>query len=267
MPARCSLLLPLAASLAFCSCGGNVVVDPPALEAAGFAAAYAHAYCSTFGGCCAGMGRAPASGCEPEIASKIQADVDGSTSAGAVFDSDAARRCIEALEATACLTVKTAWLVVPDACEQIFKHKPTATGSLCSSRWECADAPPAQGRCEPFTAKGDSKCVLSTQVDPGASCLPTMPAPNEYLSCRFCESETGICWALGELGEPCVTGQNWGDTCVPGALCDRVHTKTCVKPKAVGEACDSVEECEGLACEEGHCQPILWAPDAACTPP
>lgn len=237
-----------------------MVVDPPPLEAAGFAAAYAHAYCGTLGGCCAGLGQQPASSCEATVASQVQADMDGATSAGAVYDGGGARRCVDALAALACPMLKTSVFLMPAECEQIFNDKPTAKGSPCSSRWQCADAPPAGGRCKL------QKCVLEIPVDPGAACVPSMPSPNEYLACKFCESETGVCWALGELGEPCITGQNWGDTCVPGALCDRVHTKTCVKPKAVGEVCNSVEECEGLACKDGRCQSILWVPDGVCAP-
>ena len=61
-----------------------------------------------------------------------------------------------------------------------------------------------------------------------------------------------------ELGEPCITGSTWVDTCAVGAVCDGTGTQRCVAPKPVGTECEAPEECEALACVDGRCREPLF---------
>jgi hypothetical protein len=75
----------------------------------------------------------------------------------------------------------------------------------------------------------------------------------------LCDPNQKRCMPLAALGEACITGSSFGDTCEAGALCDRMGTKRCIEPKPVGADCESIEECEGLACIGGVCREPLDA--------
>lgn len=104
----------------------------------------------------------------------------------------------------------------------------------------------------------------------GESCAPDPGTSEVYRGCAtplLCDPSTLTCRPLAELGEPCVTGTVYGDTCAAGAVCDRFGSKTCVEARAVGDVCDTQEQCEGINCKDGRCQSIGLVPDGVCAPP
>jgi hypothetical protein len=50
----------------------------------------------------------------------------------------------------------------------------------------------------------------------------------------------------------------YGDTCDKGSVCDRAGSHRCVESKAVGSACESLDECEMYACSDGVCAQPVW---------
>lgn len=244
---------------------GRLETSPATIDESHFAAAYAAAACRTFAPCCAVYGETPASDCEARQRDAIQANLARAVAVGAEYDSFAAARCVDDLGTVlaSCPTYKTA--TYPESCSAIFTHKPTPAGAPCSSPWECADDGAIRRTCW-TSVSGDTKtwCGDAPALTAGERCVDAADDRCEWP--LLCDSTgSGTCRPLAQLGEPCLTGPSWGDTCAAGAVCDRLGSKTCVAAKKTGEACERLEECEGLRCGNGRCAPPVAPYEGLCS--
>src|SRR5688500_8458792 len=69
-----------------------------------------------------------------------------------------------------------------------------------------------------------------------------------------CDDQTERCVARAARGQRCLTGQQWGDTCELGSVCDRLDTERCIEPIGEGEPCEDGELCESGNCLDGVCR-------------
>jgi hypothetical protein len=174
----------------------------------------------------------------------------------ASFDSAAAAACLAALEKAPCHLQKEAYAPV-SSCQQVYAGT-RALGDACFTPWDCA-ANETQGgytSCALALGQVEGVCVRRQRRAEGESCA----REKERVECNWpllCDEETEVCVKRPKLGEPCMTGASWGDTCAQGSVCDRMGTKRCVKPKPVGKPCETLEECEDLACVDGLCREPL----------
>jgi hypothetical protein len=175
------------------------------------------------------------------------------------FDAAAAGKCLDALETSSCLSQKSA-TALPEPCRKAIVGT-IALGEACATSLDCAPS----GRTDRYNIciggpKGaPSVCTRVDRRSAGQSC--GQPVDEVWSECTpplLCDTEREICVRRAKLGEPCLTGPLWGDTCDVGLVCDRNGSKRCVKPTPVGGPCTSVDECENLACVEGVCREPLF---------
>jgi hypothetical protein len=280
------LVVPTLAVLAGC---GHVVVVPVAQD--DFADAYAAAECSALAGCCTADGLLPGSACTSAVRAEIEVALDGATSAGAVYDPRTARACIDAIGAFfAACDVKLGPVQLPTVCSQVFTNKTTPPGAPCTSKWQCADGPSAEGACISSTSASGTippRCEQIVWLAEGADCRQSMPPPNTQRWCAaslVCNDELGgTCEKRTLLGEPCVAAVElgMGDDCAMGLVCDLFASKTCVPAKKAGDACTAIDQCQDFGCwasatagvgippgEVGTCQSLTsgWFPFACQAP-
>jgi hypothetical protein len=205
------------------------------------------------------------------VVEKIRERLIPPPSSGARFDADAARACIAGLQQVECSLLKTR-PSGPAACTDVYSRGHVALGELCTTPWECAEHPDGDAQCAGTTVgeNGISRhCVLVEIVGEGARCVSAADDGHTTFDCAptlLCDFEgSGTCVRRGELGEPCLVGSLWGDTCAVGSVCDRSGSQRCVAPRAVGEACEHGEQCEAYACHDGVClEPLFETSGGAC---
>jgi hypothetical protein len=178
---------------------------------------------------------------------------------GAEFNPAAAAACLALTKERGCSLLKDV-SARPDACRAVYAGGKRKPGERCRSEWDCAAQGPSGSHGSCLWAQGESQgtCVSARTLQEGERC--DSEVRNELTSCDpalLCNDRSGLCVRRARLGETCLTGVIWGDTCESGAVCDRRGTKRCVKPKAVGEPCEALEECDGLACVAGTCREPL----------
>jgi hypothetical protein len=179
--------------------------------------------------------------------------------ARATFDPEAAALCIAEIEASACQLFKES-VTGPESCGNVYTGT-VALGEACFTRWDCApsDLPDSYAGCLLGLGEESSVCTRVHLRKEGEDCA--WSAGEERVECErplLCDHEDDLCARPAKLGERCITGPLWGDTCEQGAVCDRTGTKRCVKPTPVGQACASIEDCEAQACVGGTCREPLF---------
>ena len=173
-----------------------------------------------------------------------------SQAVSAEFDAHAAATCLRQTRNAPCERAKES-ASSPKVCRQVFTRGTIKRGQACRSSWDCApsDEPDAFPYC-------DTTCKLWYTLPEGADCSPRENATVVCASPLLC-SDDEVCVRPAKLGESCLTGPQWGDTCAEGSVCDRNGTKRCVKPTPVGKPCTELEDCEWLACIDGLCRDPL----------
>jgi hypothetical protein len=183
--------------------------------------------------------------------------------AGAKFDSEAARRCIDAIRKT--VTGRASLKEVSPAileCAAIYPGATAPVGAPCtytrSFISECATtaAKPVVCVTTMDSTGTESTCAAVVVAGNGEGCLVSADVYRQCVSGSFCRS--AVCEPRPRLGEPC--GWAGGDDCASGATCDFRITKRCVAPTPVGGACTTAQECETWNCVAGRC--VLYTPFA-----
>jgi hypothetical protein len=235
----------------------------PLVDEAMFARAMADARDERDGRCCAQLDLVLTSNSVPEPVPD--------PGSGVRFDPAAAAACVAETARAAC-ELEKATSAAPEACRHVYEGGRRAQGEPCLSNWECSpgDTPGAHGNCSVSLGKGgvwqQGVCYEFRAAEEGEDCSPADSL--NMVECKWpliCSPETNVCVQRPTLGQTCITGSAWGDTCGPGSVCDRQQSDRCVMPKAIGEVCSALEECESLACIGGRCRaPLFVAP--LCSP-
>lgn len=227
--------------------------DAGATEAERFAKAWGRATRDHFTRCCHGIHMAGP-------ISAVSFPLPPARS-GVRFDAAAAEKCIAETESLPCELQKQAHPIAP-SCALVFSRGDVAIGQPCTSEFECAQPAGKITACiEHFIDKKvEFRCTVIREADEGDPCFADND--DEWIDCPsplICDDKRNLCSAPAKLGDTCVTGSIYGDTCAGGAVCDRNDTHQCVKPKAIGESCSKLEDCEALACIDGVCVKPLFA--------
>lgn len=261
--ARAVLLAPL---LLLAACGDD---DPTSQEE--FASRYADLICPRLSPCCQATGQSnDVSACKRFI------KLLSGTSSGTKFNQDAADACLAALADWSCTEQE------PDVCDNVLSGT-VAPGGSCDSNTDCAAPVEGGVTCQIDYGSGTSKGTCKVEPVPAAGqpCGAESSTATEHFVCDqdpafFCDS--GTCKARAAVGEACegygaclpdaycdTSGASWtcvglskvgescGVGCVEGAYCG---PDGCTKKKAMGEPCQSWDECEG-SCDtaSGKCRP------------
>jgi hypothetical protein len=181
--------------------------------------------------------------------------------ARAKFDAKVAAQCLAQTARMPCPLEKgDLESFQPPVCRKVYTGT-VALGEPCFTPWDCAPSDQSDEYigCPLGLGASSSVCTRVFQRKAGESCRLVRTHSDE-LDCApplLCDDQKGVCVPRAKLGERCLTSADWGDTCAPGAMCDRTGTKRCVKPTPVGQPCDTIEDCESLACVDGLCREPL----------
>jgi hypothetical protein len=227
--------------------------------------------------CCKRVG---SPGVADDYASKdlqFYANVAPSPDAGAVYDPEAAGRCIVSYEKADCTPTKDHGQALP-GCAAIYKRGRFALGHECRSYNDCSEQGLPAGdhaECRPSMMHADGTysraCTRIRYVGEGEACNQTA-ADGVFTDCEdptlLCDEHSHLCTPYAKRGAVCMTGAVWGDTCEIGSVCDRTDTKTCLAPLPVGAKCGGPNTlCEGYFCYDGTCrEPLFQATGNQCKP-
>lgn len=232
----------------------------PAIEEARYEEALSHAQADADTRCCERLGLS-LSGSGGWVLLPVPA-----RASGARFQAAAAAACVAETARQECGLAKDAF-TAPEACAHAYAHGRRKRGERCFVAWECADAdaPDSYTSCSAsLGVEGvwhEGVCHEVRLAKEGEDCSPAdLPDRAECDWPLICDLEQNVCVQRPGLGEACLTGPVWGDTCGQGAVCDRKQSKRCVSPRAIGEPCRELEECENLACVDGTCRDPLLTP-------
>lgn len=222
-----------------------------------FIAAWGRAHTALLENCCEYFGRSVAEAASGPPAPRAES--------GAIYDEAAGSACIAQLMARSCPHGKDG-PTVPDACSDAFHDGQLGTNEICTSGWECRQTTETPQSCS-ARAEGDAivrRCRTrgAPVPDAGEPCLPEedgRPSCRPPLQCR-----PDLRCDLPQLGEPCLSGAPWGDTCAKGLVCDALDTKRCIEPLSPGSACNSWQQCELFLCVDGACAEPMFGVHA-CT--
>lgn len=180
----------------------------------------------------------------------------------ATFDAKAAKQCLAELARMECPLAKGGIETYqPAICRKVYTGT-LRVGDTCYSPWDCEPShdPRSSISCPLALAHETSVCTRVSIGKEGEGCESWR---SEKVICEpplLCDPDE-VCAKPATMGEICLTGPNYGDTCAQGLMCDRTGTKRCVKPTPVGKACDTIEDCESLGCVDGECrEPLLALP-------
>jgi hypothetical protein len=177
---------------------------------------------------------------------------------GAHYELAAASACIAERSALPCRLAKDP---VPQiaACEEVYRGGQLQLGAECAADWDCARTDAEPVGCVAVFDAGRAQRVCKPLKKPTAEGDPCAPESAGSYRCEpplIC-NDAERCVMPG-LGEPCVVGGQFADTCPSGLVCDRANTQHCIEPVPVGGACDAPENCESLACRDGVClEPVF----------
>lgn len=231
--------------------------------------------CAEFADCCVAVGR-------PGDGAQCRAFYGAFLSSTSGYDQAAADACLDEFRALGSGKCDSASRSTP-SCNKVFVSSggTAKPGEACEDDSDCA--PPAAGEVECVSNFVGDATVQQCQVRlPGtegsAPCVGTVEGnltvsvgggddiPAQGYLCDVadglsCDSQSGACQALGEVGEACSGGQY---ACVPSAYCDFTD-RMCKASLAVGAACQGFDECvEGASCDTttGTCVALLAAGEA-----
>jgi hypothetical protein len=284
--------------------GDGTIPPSVPVEADAFSRAYADAFCTSIGPCCAAQSYAfDANLCRSTLEALLTALVRYYAGQPNVsFDEQGAGRCVSAVRAayTAC-TDRDAYAAVDDSCD-MFRGTVPAGGS-CHEGFECAETASESAYCDTG--------VCTVEVDPsdpfdaphaaaGAACNYTC---DDSGSCSGTggDTVTGVCWTEDGLvcgsagtcvsapavGSPCAsyhcavdahcegsvcvadtaTGScdSGDDACLSTSFCDySVSPYVCRPRKQNGELCETGDECASDKCEGDRCVPWSVASPELC---
>jgi hypothetical protein len=177
---------------------------------------------------------------------------------GARYDPAAAAACVAERSALPCrLAKEPAPRIV--ACTEVYHGGQLQPGEECALDWDCAQREAEPIACVAMFEAGRVHRVCRPATEPiveGDPCAPESAAAFRCEPPLIC-NDADVC-VMPKLGDPCVVGAQFADTCPTGLVCDRSNTQRCIEPVPVGGRCDAPEECEGLACRDGVClEPVF----------
>jgi hypothetical protein len=177
------------------------------------------------------------------------------------FDAHAAASCLRELAQGECPRQKHARLSRPQACNEAYLPGGAARGEACERTSDCRAVAGEVSYCAADWTEGGTsrRCVRSLEVGEGEACTDPDPLVQRRCALGLLCDDSAHCVRPARLGDTCLTGPIWGDTCAAGSVCDRTDTRTCVAAVAQGEACAVPEDCEGLLCSDGVCGPPVAA--------
>ena len=279
-----SALLLACAGLAISSCAADT---KPQQAAQQLADEVTQTVCDLFERCCvAASFPFQEQGCKALNRPKILQHFSAQAFLGSELDSDAAKRCMDAIAQVGDGCPVADYLT--DACNDLFKGT-VPLGGECDPGHGCASSPDARLSClrayhedsgyeySGVCVAGPSRyvhnslgqaCNQSCTVEDGP-CVSfgyaDSTAPASEGTCfasdgLYCDEQSQQCELLGVSGSPCV-GEH--KQCAIGSYCDS-EDSLCAPIRPPGAPCTDASQCGENACTEGTCQSVIRASAALC---
>jgi hypothetical protein len=247
--------------LALCSlaCAEARAIEPvPESE---FLERLVEAWCTGTGPCCVAQGfDGTLPDCERVVRQAWQKRIELARAAHAVYDPLAAGQCL-ALRRTlvkACRSLKVDDPGRMNGCARVYRGRSDQRSESCTLDWECSDSALGEGRCntkvEEHGTTTACEAVQQSVAEGEAIHMLDDEATRAICEPGLYEGVDGRCHAPVGYRKNCDNQAGFAsDVCTLGNTCDLFNTGKCVTALPLGDECGDPTQCEGWACENGHC--------------
>jgi hypothetical protein len=240
------------------ACGGRVEQDRPlddanqAIPLEQLGDALVSAICDVGASCCERVtGQVPLR-CPDIVRAEWDAKIQHANSIGARYSPVQAARCVAQArqEWSRCTDQKQLVSSIEDACLGVFSvAQPTQTlGEDCVYSMDCAKHDNRQLRCVGAGSYPIRVCTEVQTSDVGGPCGGLDGYTQFKCRAPYVCGRNFTCEVRLALGADC--DRLDGDPCASSLVCDSGHTNRCAPARAVGAACDDINQCENFACSD-----------------